>query len=316
MVHSTILNHLQIIAVTGADAQEFLSNQFTSDVNSLAEGEFQLSAWCNPKGRVLFTPILYRNDDDFFCLVPVDMTQQFCQRLTMFVLRAKVSIEPRESHQAISVTITDHAEMAKITNTVTDDPAWTLLHSPLVNDSSNRSAILSAILPSILIGPKQSTAPDDFDWLTTHDEGDWRCTRILAGIPEITSATTEEFLPQQINLDALDGVSFKKGCYPGQEIVARVKYRGKVKQRLFILQSNPAPTDIEALAPLTAVYDLADNKVGQILEACKCEDKQVALAVLDVAFCEQHAEDSETQVAIENVATRFKLTLPPYPIPD
>ena len=170
MHQATILNHLQLIEVTGEDAQEFLSNQFTSDVNALLDGKFQLSGWCNPKGRVLFTPILYRSGNSYFCLLPKDMAQQFCQRLTMFVLRSKVHIDSIDSHQAVAVSISESSKLEELSSATANDNEWVMLQSPWHSDDGSIS--------HILVGPKDSGLLADLNWLSQGDVAQWHCSRL------------------------------------------------------------------------------------------------------------------------------------------
>ena len=146
------------------------------------------------------------------------------------------------------------------------------------------------------------------------DDERWYIDQIKLGIPEVTTELSGEFLPQHLNLDALNAVSFQKGCYPGQEIIARVKYRGKVKQRLYRLvpsESTPRSACIELLSNVFATTD-PEKKIGQVVAARADTSNSHALAILDV----EAANKPDGTVRIANVDGDFSIVPPPYQIPD
>ncbi len=213
---------LSPISIQGADAAEFLHGQLTTDVTSLASGSAGLSAWCDPKGRVIATFILARQNKNFLLLVPGDITEIFIKRLKMFVLRADVVIdEPAQE---------DAAKWLPLPGIEGDDPEAAL---------------------------------------------------ISQGIPLLYPDTSGRFLPQELNLDKLDAISFTKGCYPGQEIIARLRYRGAVKRRLC-----HAITDNSALlAPGTGLLPEGEERnIGTVINSATSGKDQQLLIVLELPF--------------------------------
>lgn len=229
---------LVVLRVSGADAADFLQGQFSNDVAQLADGGAQLTTWSNPKGRVLALFQLIRSGDDFYIALPSGLADNFVKRLRMYVLRAAVVVEPLADHACIAVSGEPAAQQfAKA-------PA-----APGQCVSQGQLAIVRVRgqLPRFeIIGPV-----DDLHALWKElaavsapaARADWRLQDIEAGVPSIVPATSEAFVLQMLNLQLIDGVSFKKGCFPGQEVVARMQYLGKLKRRMYraSLASDEAP---------------------------------------------------------------------------
>lgn len=217
--------------VSGDDAETFLHGQLTNDLKALAVGQTQLSAYLTPQGRTLAVLDVTRTDAGFVLTLPVEIAETVIKRLTMFVLRAKVSIVAEESIE----------------------------HVP------------------------------------TNDY-------IEQGIPVILAATQDAFVPQMINLDLVDAVSFQKGCYPGQEIVARMKFLGKTKRRMFRFSGEG-----EGELPVAGDEVHCDGKkVGQVVLAA-VTDAGFAL----LASMQMDSADAELTVGTARL-TRQAL---PYDVP-
>ena len=195
----TFLIPAGILEISGEEAQIFLHAQFTTDINKLGKGQVQFSAWCNPKGRVISTFYLFNTGNQYFLLLPKELKDNFYKRLKMFVLRSKVVITDRSDDIHCLCT---NENMPEADNTFSFQIPGTQDHH-------------------ILFGEALEELPDS--------DG-WQLHTILSGIPWLNNKNTEEYLPQELNLEQLDALSFKKGCFPGQEIVARVHYRGQVKR--------------------------------------------------------------------------------------
>jgi len=234
------LPHLAVLRVAGDDATTFLQNLTTNDVMGLADNQGQLSGLCNPKGRLLAIFRLIKRQNDLLLLLPADLADSIRQRLTMFVLRSKVTIED------VSESLKVVALLNSSTSLIAELPAnaW---QGQLENDiltvkqpTGDCERYLSVVAAEhvddyieSLLAQKWQLAP----------EGLWQQQDIIAGIPIIFNASKEQFTPQQVNLDLVGGVNFKKGCYPGQEVVARLHYLGEPKRRLYsaILTSAELP---------------------------------------------------------------------------
>ena len=244
------LSSLSLIQVGGTDAQTFLQGQFSNDINELKEHHCQLHAYCNPKGRTLAIIRIVRNqpDNGFWMIVPRDMSDALISRLKMFVMRAKVTIQSDTEYSLFGLLgDTKQGELA-------DSSYWV-------------DCKLAQPIPRRLIITRFSTTISDNSPLYHADL--WRWLDIQSGIPQVYTKTLGAFIPQTINLELVDGVSFKKGCFPGQEIIARIKYLGKPKQRLIIAElesDNPILPGDEIYSPIKP-----EQKSGLVVDAVKTE---------------------------------------------
>ena len=246
-----------ILEVCGDDALDFLHAQFCADLRQLQNGHGVLTAWCNPKGRVQYLVTVLRDTPShLWLLVPQTMVEAFSKRLTMFVLRADVKIEDRSGEFAAVHTL----------GGVPRDP---------VPGTSEFSAQHQQWYIVPLDQLQQSW--DLIEGAPAH--GETATTPLIQfGIPYLDPLLVEKFLPQELDLDRMSGLSFDKGCYPGQEIIARVKFRGEVKRRPRRFTS----TDIDLPAAGASLVDADGNKKGTVLLAApNAEDEREILAVVD-----------------------------------
>lgn len=230
---------LGVLAFAGPDAQAFLQGQLSNDVGALAPGSVQASSYNSPKGRMLATLFLWRQGSDTFqALVAADVSEALRKRLSMYVLRAKVSVADLSRSRAVfgvgGAPARDAVQAAfgaaPAPGQVLDTDTATLVGLPdgrIVVVGPAESAI---DLRARLAAHATTVAPDTFRWLG-----------IRSGVPVIGAATQDLFVPQTANWDLLGGVSFQKGCYPGQEIVARTQYLGRLKERLQLFHLDGAP---------------------------------------------------------------------------
>jgi len=226
-------SHLAVLDFTGADAKTFLHGQLTCDVNSLAIGAGTLGGYCSPVGRLLASFILLRMADGYRMVLAQDIAEQTRKRLSQYVLRAKVGVADR-SQELASFGVAGPAASSALAALLGEIPSrpYALLSSAdgvgairlseqriLVVGASERARTLQAEL-SVALRPVGSPC--------------WQWLDIAHGLPWISERTREAFVPQMANLDLLGGISFQKGCYPGQEVVARTRYRGQLKRRMFL----------------------------------------------------------------------------------
>ena len=243
---STRLAATGIVYLEGADAAGFLRNQLTNDVRRLGPDRHFLAAWCDAKGRTQMVARVVATSDGWYLLMPREILPAAVKRLTMYVLRDDVRIHDVSDTTELVGHI-DHAEAPDVGVTVaTDERLHIGLESTI--DGCRRSL-------SILLNREADDA-------TPSDEALWRLSGIDAGVPDIGLATQGEFVPQMLNLHWLMAIDFDKGCYPGQEVVARLHYRGRLTRRIFRLQADGAPP-----MPGTLVTDADNNKVGMVIEA-------------------------------------------------
>lgn len=232
-----------LISVTGEEAASFLHNQLTNDVQHLGSAEARLAGYCTPKGRLLATFLMWRNAESIFLQLPRELQAALQKRLSMFVLRAKAKLADASADPAYQVVlglggrraeaaVRQHVDVlpaapyAKL-----DHPLGTLIRLADAFGAPRYQWLMSA-------ETARAVWPALVATLAQGGNDAWQLAGIHAGVPQITLKTQEQFVPQMVNLELLGGVNFKKGCYPGQEIVARSQYLGKLKRRT-VLASIP-----------------------------------------------------------------------------
>jgi folate-binding protein YgfZ len=243
------LSHNALIAVSGDDAAAFLQGQLTNDVEALAVGQAQWSGWCSPKGRLLATLLLARRGDGYLAMLPAGIAPAIAKRLGMFVLRSKVKIRDASSElERYGLAGPGAAQIAQELKAHAD-----IVTAPI---GGGLFVVIAPANDPRIAALRGSTTPCGPEA--------WDLALIRAGIPTIVAATQEAFVPQMANLDLVGGVSFRKGCYTGQEIVARTQYRGILKRRMAI-----AHVDGAAPAPGQSVYSSAfgDQAAGTVVNA-------------------------------------------------
>lgn len=235
------LGPIAAVQVSGADAASFLQGQFTNDVAAFVPGAWQWSAWCSAKGRVLANFILRQiAEDRFELLLPRVLAEPVQRRLAMFVLRSKVVIGDA-SEATVRIGIGGPAAARCVAAAAGGVPA------PSFATAIDGGSIAALTGSCFIAMVDPAAAPRLWDALAARPAGFacWQWLHIRAGVPVILPPTQDQFIPQALNLDALGGVSFRKGCYAGQEIVARTQYLGRLKERLAMahLETGAAPGD-------------------------------------------------------------------------
>jgi folate-binding protein YgfZ len=229
------LTDLGLIALSGDDAASFLHNQLTNDVEHLGAGEVRLAGYCTPKGRLLATMLLWKSGEFIMLALPRALQPAIQKRLQMYVLRAKARLQDISEQKAVLGLAGKQAAAAL--------QAWfpDLPVRPYAKEE-NAAGALMRLADGAGATPRYQWVCDNAvaieAWpqlraaLPAADGAAWRLGDIQAGVPQITAATQEKFVPQMINFELIGGVNFQKGCYPGQEIVARSQYLGKPKRRM------------------------------------------------------------------------------------
>jgi len=262
------LSHLGLLEISGEDAVTFLQGQVTNDVKQLTGNNAHYTGYCNPKGRLLALFLAFAHNDHLHLQLPKSVLEPILKRLKMYVLRSKVSISDcSASIYKLGLNGPDADKILEqlIPNLPTND--YELVNTELATiiklpsmDGSKRYEILTDNEHIETIGNKLSencrlVGKACWDYLETN-----------IGIPEVVLNTQEQFVPQMLNLDILNGINFKKGCYTGQEIVARTHYLGTVKRRTFLASitlnaNNQVPVAGDKL------LDASNNEVGQIVRS-------------------------------------------------
>ena len=230
------LTEYGLIAASGEEAANFLHNQLTNDVLTLAADNARLAGYCSPKGRLLATMLTWRSGDDIMLMLPKQLQAAIQKRLQMYVLRAKVKLRDAGAEFAILglAGAFDNATLATYL-----PGSANVAYSKQETDTGNliRLPDAAGVPRALWITPTANAInawPTLEQTLRLAPATAWQLTEIEAGTPWITLPTQEKFVPQMINFEVVGGVNFKKGCYPGQEIVARSQYLGKLKRRMLL----------------------------------------------------------------------------------
>jgi tRNA-modifying protein YgfZ len=279
------LSDSSLIRARGADTQNFLNGQLSNDVRRLDATHSQLAAWCSPKGRMLVIFRLFRRGDDTLLQLPASLLETTLKRLKMFVLRAKVTLEDAGAElTGFGISGPDAEKLLRDATGFTpgevdgcetrDEITVIKLAGPhprfeVITPTDNAIKLWTA-----LKSKTTSVGPAVWSWLD-----------IMAGIPGVHPETSEAFVPQMANLEIVGGVNFKKGCYPGQEIVARMQYLGKLKQRMYRARFEgdalPRPGD-SIFAP-----DFPGQSAGTVVAAQPAPDNGFdLLAVIQISSAE------------------------------
>jgi len=250
------LGWLAAVRFDGADARGFLQGQLTNDVAGLDGGGWQLSGLCNPKGRLLSSFVLGRvGEGDYVALMAHDLVEGFCLHLKKYVLRAKVRIAPQPCALGWSPSSPGVAG-----------------GSLRVGDGA-RSAVFEGVGGADLTAELAPGSAADAGG--REGAAAWMAVQIECGMPWVCARTREEFVAQSVDFDLIGGVSFTKGCFVGQEVIARLHYRGKPKQRLFRAAGEGAAPE-EGAALYCAKY--GEQAAGHVVNSAAVGDAFVALA--------------------------------------
>ncbi|WP_051277898.1 CAF17-like 4Fe-4S cluster assembly/insertion protein YgfZ [Solimonas flava] len=275
----TDTRELAWLRVSGADAETFLQGQLSNDVRRLSAEHAQLSSYNSAKGRMLAVLHLVRDGDDILIELPRAIADATLARLKMFVLRAKVTIAPADDLDALALIGDDAPAMMPFFKLPV--PAAPL--QCLRDEARGLTVVrrLGRLTRFTVLGPRAAIAALRAQIPEAMHEPEgllWRRADIECGIPVVLPETRDHFVAQMANLDLLGGISFDKGCYTGQEIVARLHYLGQLKRRLFTARiDGPAP------APGTAVHAEGETQaVGEIVDAVPAGDGAVASLVLQL----------------------------------
>ena len=276
------LAHLGLIRFSGAEAQTFLHNQLSCDVAALAPGKSTYGSYCTPKGRVLATFLLWRSGEDFFMQLPSPLREPTQKQLSKYILRSKVRAADASAEWTL-LGVSGKDAAALVQRAVGDVPRGVhdvinTQDAMVIRLPGDRYEIVAAnkspgIIESLSNGAEKAD-PDYWDWLD-----------IRAGVPMVLPATQEAFVPQMVNLDLIGGVSLTKGCYPGQEIVSRMHFRGTLKQRMYL--ANISGSDRPQPGENLYSSDFGSQSCGRIVNAARSpEGGYDVLAVIQIASAE------------------------------
>jgi len=228
------LSHFSILEVSGNDAFDFLHGQIAADLNQLKSHGSLFSAWCLPNGRVICTFIIFARDDSFFLVLPSMLKDKIIKRLSMFILRSQVTLNDVSDDYVLTGLSGDEIEKMLQENVASGQKAT----GNMLQSEFYSALKLPGKIPRYILISKTENVESLMIKITatckTAQRADWSLLDIEAGIPWIINVTSEAFLPQMLNLDQMHGLSYQKGCYPGQEVIARLHYRGQLKKMMYL----------------------------------------------------------------------------------
>ncbi len=268
----TLLDDLTVVSVSGSDAEGFLQSQLTQDIGKINSNTSSLAAYCSPKGRVIATMVVCADnqmDESFLLITKSDNAMALVQRLKMFILRSKVNIEVlnRSVFGVYSDNGANPFEVVSTPNSIT-------ISAPNYGTGQ----------PYRFWQIKDNTETEN---TTLSNPEQWYVDDIKAGLVWVNADTTELFIPQTLNFDLINAVSFTKGCYPGQEIVARSHYRGVIKRRaaLAIADSNELALLENTTDKVVDTYNAhkPNNPCGRIINSAISADKLYVLMETNIA---------------------------------
>ncbi len=275
---------LAVLTVTGNDAEQFLQGQTTCNIRDVSETQSSIGAFCTAKGRTISTFLIGKRQQSFLLVVPAELLPVVKKKLQLYVLRSDVHLNDSSDSYSLFGFIR--------TNSVAENPL--VPEQPLAALPVNDGTVIS--LPTITAAPRclailpANTAIGiwkDYaaQGMQTGNSSEWRTLDILSGIPWLNLLTTEQFIPQMLNLDQLGGISLNKGCYTGQEIVARTHYLGKAKRKMYLAECH-ATEPPEAGSAIIAPEDASDQAVGSILSLQAMTTGFVMLIILQTGYAQ------------------------------
>lgn len=284
------LSRLSVVDISGDDAAAFLQGQFSNDLGKVSPMRAQMTGYCTPKGRLLALPLIVGIEGGYRLLLPADIRDGFVKRLSMFIMRAKVTVSVREDWLCTGIVAADDGSLGPFTEftgalpaAVMDAASSTEQQVVRWHDLAGSAAGSRARYLVIADRERQLELWRSATQATVSGSALWRLGDIRAGIPSITSGVQESFVPQMLNLQLIDGLSFTKGCYPGQEIVARMQYLGKLKRHMRRF-SAPVPAGEPMPVAGDSLTAGAGEDAGVVVDAVAGPEGQIELlAVVKVS---------------------------------
>ena len=305
------LNQTGLISVSGQDASTLLQGQLTNDILAVTEANSQLSAWCNIKGRVVVRFRVWRQASGYRLELPVAQVERTIERLRLYVLRAQVEIaDISDQWVQIGVSGERAAErLAQLAGSVPTQPD-AVVHAPActiirLHGERPRFSVFAPADASQALWARCAPVA------TPVGADAWRSLDIRAGITDLPPELSDAFIPQMLNLQAINGLSFTKGCYTGQEIVARTQHLGRLKRRLFLAhvdgEASPRPSD-----PLYADGGGSGGQsVGTVVSASEAADGGWDL----LAVIRIDSAEARTPIHLHHVlGSELELKSLPYPL--
>ncbi len=293
------VTHLSIFEVSGGDAATFLQGQLTCNINNLQENMGSFAAFCNAKGRVISALLIIKKADTFLIVLPRTLLDKVIQKLSLYILRSDVQITDKSDEFCLlgihySASAINGMEMPEEAYAVSISESCTIR----LPGSLSRYLLIGDIMQTINFWKQIKTQKK----LQPGDSKEWLYQDLSSGLPWFNEAQSEQYIPQMLNIDKLGGISFNKGCYTGQEIVARTHYLGKAKREMFLAECSKTAI----IESNNVIINNANNEiVGKILAFRNHNQKYRLLTVMQ-------AVDSELESLSLNNSSRDKIQIIPF----
>lgn len=317
MPHSVLspLTDYSVIRVSGQDAEKFMQGQFSCDVREVGLQQSRMGTANTPKGRAYGVFRIAKQGDDYLIRLPSSIADDFCQRLNKYIVFSKATLTLDEDLCVLGFS-GDPASLANLMQTTTELPSTVDSSTQLAecvvisvpSDQTKRFEIWGSIHnTTAFLSATQSS--NDLK-VGVGSQSFWNWEEVNQGIAEIYPATQESYIPQMLNLQHFNAISFKKGCYTGQEIVARMKYLGKIKKEMFLLSAS----DITTIEPGTDLIEKdSGKKVGSVVRAaCPTTLHPEANHCVILAVLAIDAVNSNTQLSLEASSRTLNMLKLPY----
>jgi tRNA-modifying protein YgfZ len=277
------------IQVSGEDSQKFLQGQFSNDITEVTDSVYQYSSYSTNQGKVIAIFRILKNNQGYLLLINKNVAKYFIERLSMYILMSKVKIEEQKDCMIYGI-LGKSAEDILLENT--------LKANEYIKNSEN--IILSnenKYVPAATIIEIKSSNSQSDELLKSDKNVDYNVNELIDNLlllPRITMATKETYIPQVLNLEDLNGINYKKGCYTGQEIVARTHYLGKIKKKIFLLQHYEKDIDIG-----DKIHDVDGEVVGEIFTSTqKINDAFLSIGIIRLDSIDKNIYAKQTSLKI------------------
>lgn len=281
------------LKISGDDAGKFLQGQFSNDINLLEKDISQYSSYSTNQGKVIAILRIFKDKNSYLILINKEISDYFIQKLSMYILMSKVTIEMTNEYHIIGICGQMSKELlssynAKNSSGIKEDDNYQILN--------NNSEYFSS---STLIYKDEAKEIDEIKKLLTKDQLAFNVNKLsdyYNRILRVTMETKEQYIPQVLNLEKLNGINYKKGCYTGQEIVARTHYLGKIKKQIFLINHNSKLINIS-----NKIHDENNEILGEVISGNQTiQEEIICLAVIRLDAIEKDLYINNTKVNIVN----------------
>tara|TARA_Y100000748_G_scaffold146827_1_gene122927 strand:- start:18 stop:914 length:897 start_codon:yes stop_codon:yes gene_type:complete len=269
----SIDNEIVCIKVSGADAEKFLQGQFSNDISSVKDDSYQFSSYSTNQGKVISLLRIIKDQNSFLLLLTKDISEYFVSKLSMYILMSKVEIEIMSSYKVYGLSGTASTEI--INNNNYENSVFEKEDCYVLNNTSERVSSAIVIYKS---NDKLDAFPKFFTSMgfSSLNFNTNKLADMMRGFLRIDMTTKEKYIPQVLNMEILNGISYKKGCYTGQEIVARTHYLGKIKKRIFSIE-----TESETMEYGDLIHNKDSESIGEVISNMQdVQSLNISLAIL------------------------------------